>query len=356
MKYILKEEQKERNLTAGDQRLIQLLKDIKKDGGLTSIYKIFQDPKIFIQALYRRDLLDYVDPFDWPWEALSNEIFYYNMNKDPNFYKKIIDRYFSSSIQKIGNDYYVILNYSDILRFFQRSKTIDDEFVSAILSGDFSDLDYFEYDISGYDVYSELNHGEIIVKDKIKLELESRSHLDVTSITPELFDEIMYEQGNEGEIEMTDSAIEKILNDEESIEYLIKNDLEDIESNLRRLGQDCENSMVYKRYRKKLYKLLMDSNIIDDDQVIRIPRPPKFDANFYIEAFKVTKSIEKQIRKHLQMSQLKSKETLFDIGGYRYLVIENLEDTGYLELPNFDDQPEYKDVLSCIEQNVKYYL
>lgn len=360
----LNEQQEKIKLSDGDQKLIQVIKIIEDEDNTDILHSHLGGPGNFINALSRRNLINYINPFKYPWRDMSNNIFPKFIEKDPNFIEKIIDNLQYKDIQKIGNNYYFNIDSYMMASFFYGHKPFDKEELEQILDGNEFAADEFDSEFynTGYSIYQELGRLSKFVDNKIVLELKNRDYLDVTSITPELFDDIMEEQGNEGEIKITDDVIERIMNDQECIEYLINNELEEIEQNLIRLVKHCENSTLWGGHRKKLIDELVRNNIIDDPNLRTFKYKNKY--GFYeapINSYKVTNSIRRTITNFLNDHNDKNYQgysNLFDFSSFRALIIDILHSKfdGGLEQPNFDSESKPKNVLDCIEQSVQDFF
>lgn len=361
--YILLEEENS-SWSSADQTLIQAIKDAEESGDLEFIASSLGGIDKLIKVIDRRNLLGHINPFKYPWRDMSNKIFPIFLEKDPNFIEKIIDNLQYKDIQKIGNNYYLDLDSYKIASLFYGHRPFDKEELEQILDGHEFAADEFDTEFynTGYSIYQELGPLSKFVDDKIILELKNRDYLDVTSITPELFDDIMEEQGNEGEIKITDDVIERIMNDQECIEYLINNELEEIEQNLIRLVKHCENSTLWGGHRKKLFDELVKHNIIDDPNLRTFKYKNKY--GFYeapINSFKVTNSIRRTITNFLNDYKDKNYQSfsnLFDFSSFRAMIIDILHNKfdGGLEQPNFDSESKPKNVLDCIEQSVQDFF
>ena len=163
----------------------------------------------FISIVTKKGLLHLIDPFSSEVENYQNQLFWAFKQNDPSFVWKIVDRYLSD-VTKIGDEYYVDLdNISDLADFYEKDRDLSRETIGNILSGE-HDWDPF-YDVTDNvyrDCYEELNSEyQTVIKQMMTTELFSMKTIDVNYNTPDLFEEISQEQGNEGEVVLSEKQL-----------------------------------------------------------------------------------------------------------------------------------------------------
>ena len=83
--------------------------------------------------------------------------------------------------------------------------------------------------------------------------------------SPELFAEIAEEQGNEGEIKINESVIQRLLDDEDSMRYLINKELDDVRRDLYSLYSMCYQDELESEWYNDIMSAL-EGYVIDDRQ------------------------------------------------------------------------------------------
>jgi hypothetical protein len=324
----------------------------------------------FISVVTKKGLLHLIDPFSPSVSDYQNILLWSFVQNDSSFIWVIVDKYLSD-VTKIGDDYYVdIEDAEELAQFYKKDRDIAESTIENILSGEF-DFDPFS-DVSDNiyrDCYDELKpEHQSVVKQNIKGELMSMGTIDITYRTPELFDEIGKEQGNDSEITLNEEVIDRMLEDNESIEYLINQEMDDIRSELYSLYSGCYTSAWYDEAYDDLWSPLI-GEVIDENKPIdyKIKKSvwnragQREEKEFWARRYKATKCIYNTVNNWLDYYKGNNGEYAENIeyfGSYLRL-LKNLMDYGeadYLRVPSLPDWADSTLVEKCINDSFNDYF
>jgi hypothetical protein len=367
----LKEEQ-EKTLSKNDEKIINLIGSIENgEFEVGYLDKMFGSLDNFINLLKKRNLLEYINPYDSAYEEIQNKLFYEIYFNDNNFVWELVDKFMSDAI-KIGNDYYLQLDEDDLSDFFETSwrNDVSKESIKQILSGEYN-FDFWDLDANEYeDVYDDLvPENKKIVDNVIVSELKNIKKLDVTSKTPSLIDKIALEQGNEGEIQLNDDVISRLMDDDECIEYLIMEEFpDDIKSNLYSLYSSCYSGTLYDEWyddlMNELEGYIIDSRNAEDfsyEKETWDKEGKRIKKTFYARRYKATNCIYDIISGWLYDNKDKNgySQNSLDYFGSIAQVLKDSTEYGSkdkLRVPNLSDYPDHTKVDNCMNENVGDYF
>jgi hypothetical protein len=324
----------------------------------------------FISIVTKKGLLHLIDPFSPSVSDYQNILLWSFVQNDSSFIWAIVDKYLSD-VTKIGDDYYVdIEDAGELAQFYKKDRDIAESTIENILSGEF-DFDPF-YDVSDNvyrDCYDNLKpEHQLVVKQNIKGELMSMGTIDITYRTPDLFDEIGEEQGNDSEITLNEEVIDRMLEDDDSIEYLINQEMDDIRSELYSLYSSCYTSAWYDEAYDDVWSPLI-GEVIDENKPIdyRIKKSVwnrygnREEKEFSARRYKATKCIYNTVNNWLNYYKGNNGEYSENIeyfGSYLGL-LKNLMDYGeadYLRVPSLPDWADSTLVEKCINDSFNDYF
>jgi hypothetical protein len=360
-------------LTKKQKKILNIAQKIE-NGEITHSYinDYFDGFNNFIQIIYDENLINYINPFSSEWENYQNHIFWVICQNNPDYVYEIIEKFLMNDIDKEGNNYYLVIDPDELADLFSTSRSdISEETIASIISGEY-DHDVFFGDIVDdvyRDIYEYLDEkSKNLVKEKIKKELFKIGELDVTHITPTLFDEILTkQQGSNGKIETLDrEVIDSLINDDESLEYLIKDVFDEIRFDLTSIYHGCYSSELSDSW----YEDIMDSLtgfIIDNDErksfsykKMVINKDGKSESRtFYRDKYLVNSCAKRIVLDWLDENKNHTGGYTIEYYGGILQVLKNLIYDGvydHLRVPRLDDYPDYRKTIKCVNENIGSYF
>ena len=266
---VLHEEEEEKKKSRANEKLMKIIDNLNnREIDFSEVERLFGSIERFTGLLRDRNLINLIDPFNRNFEDIQNLLLYEFVKIDPS-YVGVISETLLSDITKIGDDYYLDADYSELSDLFRTTRSdIGDERIEKILSGEYDPYEYGgDYTDDEYrDVYGSLDHyAKSVVDEFIVNELKAMEILKFSQYKrlPELFTEIAEEQGSEGEIKLTDEVITLLMTDEECIEYLINKELDDVRSNLNTIYSSCYGDTLVDEWYNSLWGVL-EGEVVDD--------------------------------------------------------------------------------------------
>jgi hypothetical protein len=300
---------------------------------------------------------------------MQNSLFYAFYLNNRNFIWNIVDN-FLSDVTKIDGEYYLDIEPSDLAGFFRTGRgDISEDAIASIISGEHN-LDFWDVTDDEYgDVYENLKtEHKNTVDDKVRSELGNYDTLSIGYRTPELFDVIAEEQGTEGKINIDDSVINRLISDEQSMRYLINQELDDVRRELYNLYSMCYQDALQDEWYDSIMSEL-EGYVIDDRQFDDYTyKKETWDKNgnritktMYGKRYKATKSIYNIVTEWLDENKDKDgyNSNTIEYFGSLEGVLKDLVDYGsreQLRVPRLDDYPDYRKVQRCINENFTSYF
>jgi hypothetical protein len=253
-----------------------------------NVPKYFNDYETFFAILKKRGLMSEVDPKNaagsehWQNEYL---LWLYNNDKE-NYYNWILELLGNEVTIENGIPYLEINDRSDLAKLFCDSNRNDlsKETIFSILRGD-GDTWESHWDTTNdvyEDVIKELNPKNLnSLYERIIYELKDEE----VSPETELLELIADEQGHPEYVIVTNENIVRIVDDEETMKYLLKEDLSDLSSDLYTVHSNSYNSA----YENEVYDSIMSElkEYFDIDKAQWIYKPHPYKKETTIEYFKV---------------------------------------------------------------------
>jgi hypothetical protein len=367
-------EEEDKKVSKVDETLLKVIEKFESgEMGFEMVEKLFGSLDRFISIISKRGLLHDIDPFNRNFEDIQNRLFYAFYKSDPNFIHKIVEQYLSDT-QKIGDDYYLDADHSELADLFRTSRNdISEESIEKILSGEYDPYEYGGYDSDNEyrDVYDNLDHyAKSVVDEFIVNELKAMGTLKFSTYKrmPEFFEEIAEEQGTKEEIKLTDEVIVTIMKDKDCLEYLINKELDEVSSNLNTIYSSCYGDTLVDEWYDSLWGAL-EGDVVDSRQgedyqyqkPVWLKDGKRGTKTAYGKRFKVTKCLFKLINGWLEENKNRngfSENTIEYFGGYLKLMKDAMENgpMDLIRVPRLDDYPDFRKVEKCMNSNVESYF
>ena len=214
-------------------------------GDIDHLIDMFESMENILKFFHKKDLLQYIDPFDTDVEDYQLEILNYLLNVvNDNKTLEYCVAQLSDVISEDGVYYIRVRDREDFAELFYGGgrDTSAREVAKAVLG---EDNDMFERwgdttDDIYIDVVEELNPENIQILKKHILDVLTNWKIEVNDNTPDFFHD---EVGIDGNFYVTPANVGEIISNEELFMYLINNDyLENLESDLSSIHSNAYNS------------------------------------------------------------------------------------------------------------------
>ena len=213
-------------------------------GDIDHLVDMFDNMENVLRFFYKKDLLQYIDPFDSDVEDYQFEILNYLLNVVND--KKTLDYCVAqlSDIIPTDDGYYIrVRDREDFAELFYGGgrDTSARDVAKAVLGEDNDMFDrYWNTTDDVYrDVVEELNPENIERLKQYMLSVLTNWKIEVDDETPDLFNNY----SEDGIFYLTPENVGDVIGDKESFMYLIDNDyLDDLESELSNLHSNAYNS------------------------------------------------------------------------------------------------------------------
>ena len=367
-------EQEEPKKSSRDETLLSVINDLNNG----DVDKEFLDNFIggvdnFISLIKKKGWIHLIDPFSEVVEDIQNSLLYSFYKSDPNFIYEIVDHYLSD-IQKVGDDYYYDADYSELANMFQTgSRDISEKTIEEILSGNYDVYSYGGYDSDDEyrDVYDNLDHySKSVVDEFIVNELKAMEVLkfSVYKRAPESSQDIAEEHGSEDALTLTDEVITSLMTDDESLDYLINKELDEVRSNLNMIFSSCYGDGLTDSWYKNLWGVLegivVDSK--DGEEYSYQKNVWQKDGTrgtkmAYGKRYKVTKCVYNVVKSWLETNKDRdgySDNTIEYFGSYTNLIKECMEygPMDWLRVPHLAEWPDNREFEKCMNNSVESYF
>ena len=371
---VLHEEEEEKKKSRANEKLMKIIDNLNnREIDFSEVERLFGSIERFTGLLRDRNLINLIDPFNRDFGDFQNLLLYEFVKIDPS-YVGVIAETLLSDITKIGDDYYLDADYSELADLFRATRSdIRYEMIEKILSGEYDIYEYGGYDTDDEyrDVYDNLDHyAKSVVDEFIVNELKSMQTLKFSQYkrTPDLFEEISEEQGTEGEIQLSDEVVVRLMSDKECLEYLINKELDEVRSNLNRIYSSCYGDTLVSEWYDSLWGALEGEVVDSKDGEDYSYTKNVWEKNgtrgakkVYGRRYKVTKCLFNLIVGWLDVNKNKNsfdENTIEYFGGYIKLMKDAMEygPMSDLRVPRLDDYSDWRKVNKCINDNVESYF
>jgi hypothetical protein len=213
-------------------------------GDIDHLIDMFDSMENILRFFHKKDLLEYIDPFDSDVEDYQLEILNYLLNVLND--KKTLDYCVAQLSDVIPTDdgYYIKVrdreDFADLFYGGGRDTSAKDV-AKAVLGEDDDIFDRWgnTTDDIYRDVIEELNPANIELLKKHMLDILTNWKIEIDDETPDLFNNY----SEDGVFYLTPENVGDVIGDEESFMYLINNDyLGDLESELYGVHSNAYNS------------------------------------------------------------------------------------------------------------------
>lgn len=227
----------------------------KFNNGDLDVKQYFNDYETFFSILKKRGLMSEIDPNNaTDGEEWQNEYLIWLYHNDKEAFYKWVLSLLNDVIIKDGVVYLDVDDRSELSKLFcnRGRNDISRDTIESILSGESDWEPYYDTTDNVYrDVVEELNDDNLKrLKEYIVENLEGKG------IDPEtdILSEIAEEQGNSEQAYITFENITKVIDSEETMNYLFETELEDLKSELYSIHSNSYNSA----YENEVWKSVMN--------------------------------------------------------------------------------------------------
>jgi hypothetical protein len=361
----LYESENKPELTNRQKKILNILKNVE-DGEIDYDYLGHAVGGVlkFIDLLDKENLINYLDPMNVVWSDYENYLLYKKVESDSSYIWEVISNL--SDITKIGDMLYFDTDGEELSELFETYRgDISQNTIEEIINGE-HDMNLWDTTDDEYrDVYLELTpENKKLVDDRIRKDLIMEETLRAAT---SLLQEIAEEQGRET-VMLDDEIITRILDDEDTMVFLINKELDDVRHDLYSIHSSCYSGILSDEWYDDIMSELT-GEVID---------------NSTFEEYKYTKNIHnKNSGRHeprtVYSRRYPAKECVFHL--VREWIYENKESTynddsisyhgSYFQLmksamdngmrsklrtPNLDSYPDYNQMTKCINGFIDEYF
>jgi len=289
--------------------------------GIDEVLPYFNDDfRTLLKYLDWGNALEYLQLDDYEY---NND--YYNYLLENGYEEKVLNTIISSmgSVSHDGTDYfYEVRDLDDLSKFFRDSgrDISPQEIAKSVLNGDFWEpFSFYRNDIDLMrNVYDELNEENkqllrSVIVEKYGEVLIGIPSEDVTDVIERIGTE---DDNGDYEFHITNENVMDLFSDDDTMNYLFKNYLDDIESELFSLYSNSYNTAYQDEYYDKVWDEL-NGTFLDVDAV---PIEFKY-GNSYRTKLKITNTLPRLIKRYLNEDYCSDIDSL---GDYWYLVKEGI--------------------------------
>jgi hypothetical protein len=227
----------------------------KFNNGDLDVKQYFNDYETFFNILKKRGLMGEIDPKDaTDGEEWQNEYLIWLYHNDKDAFNKWVLSLVNDVVYKDGIYYLDVDDRSELCKLFCDGgrNDISRDTIESILSGESDWEPYWDTTDNVYrDVVEELNEDNLKRLNEYVV-----SSLEGIGIEPEteILSEIAEEQGNPEVAYVTLENVAKVINSEETMDYLFKDELSDLKSELYSIHNNSYNSA----YENEIWKSVMN--------------------------------------------------------------------------------------------------
>ena len=215
----------------------------KFNNGDLDVKQYFNDYETFFNILKKRGLMSEIDPNNaTDGEEWQNEYLIWLYNNDKDAFNKWVLSLVNDVVYKDGVYYLDVDDRSELSKLFCDGgrNDISRDTIESILSGESDWEPYWDTTDNVYrDVVEELNEDNLKRLNEYVV-----SSLEGIGIEPEteILSEIAEEQGNPEVAYVTLENVAKVINSEETMDYLFKDELSDLKSELYSIHSGAYNN------------------------------------------------------------------------------------------------------------------
>jgi len=323
----------------------------------------------FINIISKKGWLHLINPFADGAKDIQNSLFYSFYKNDKNFVWRIVDNYLSD-VTKIGDDYYYDTNSEELSEYFYEGRRgVSQSIIESILNFDYDGSWYGDLTDDEYgDVYSNLTpENKELVDQEIIKELKSMTQINNGYKSSKLINTLANEQGHEEYVEFDDEIITQLIQDEDSLKYLINQKLDDVRGNLYNIYSMCYNDTLIDDWHDDIMNELVGF-VIDDKKTEEYKYQKsgwdrdnqRMTKTMYGKRYKATKAIYDNVVIWLENNNKHNgsyDDTIENLGSFYYLMKDLINDGDVEQLRiSLSEYPDYRKIHNCINDNVTSYF
>jgi len=327
--------------------LQELIDDLHDGGDLAKTF--FGDFQTFFAVLNKRGLLDQIDIED---SEIQNEYLLFIKKYNPKKFNEFLtEKLTDLEIDEDGRVFLDLSDQSDLAELFCDSSRngLSRSMVEEILNGEFDNWFDYTTDSVYNDVISELNpKNHKILADYIVNTLEN------TQISPEteVLSEIANEQGHPDYVTVDSSVVETILDDKETMEYLLLEELQDLNNNLDSIHSNAYSSAYESGSIDSIWSELQEY-VEGKGQFYSVPHRFKKDTVTQRFTIPVASNFHGIIEDYLRDKANRGNRGLLEYyGSYISLLADNLD----CLTVHGPDYPDYREIKNNINEIFTDYL
>ncbi len=213
------------------------------------------------------------------------------------------------------------------------------------------------------DVYLELNpESKKLVDDRIRKDLTEKGALDINS---KLLEKIGLEQGR-GYVTLDDNIITRILEDEETMVYLINKELDDIRQDLYNVYSHCYSGILSDNWYGDIMSALVDE-VIDNTTFEEYTYQKQImgktgyeKRTVYARRYPVTNCVYDLVKKWIYeyKDSTWNDDTINYHGDYTNLLNASYSSglMSEIRVPHLDEYPDYSQMTKCVNEGIGDYF
>lgn len=324
------------------------------NGDFEEMKPFFGDFERALNFIKKKGYVHLIDPFQIPDEDKNEVIHFFLSEKDlrDDIFTKLVETL--NDVVEENGQYYLILDSLDELADLFKSYSRDvspHDIAQGVLGEDYYEPYYDTTDDVFRDVVEELNpENKNYLKNKI-LEILKDAEIEINGKASGEMELIASEQGHDDYMEVNSENIGRIFDDRETMKYLLKYELDDINSSLYSIHSQAYNDA----YTSELYDKVWDElyNFIDSDTKVENYKW----GNKHRFKLKITNHIFNVI--YQWFSDYKKYTDDFEYyGSYIRIIKQLIDEMGTYEYLSFriPDYPSYRDVGKKINEYFGEYI
>jgi hypothetical protein len=362
----LNEEESKPNMEERLVNIIRRLEDGDDDDSLTidMVDKFFGSVQNFINILDKKELIQHLNPLNVVWDDYQNYLLYKKVESDPSYVWTVVDSL--SDIVKIGDIYYFDTSGEELSGFFNTNRNdISQESIERIIEGNYELGSWDATDDEYRDVYEQLKpENKKLVDVRIREELTEKGALDIES---KLLEKIGLEQGR-GYVTLDDNIITRILQDDETMRYVINRELDDVRSDLYSTYLGCYEGVMtdswYGDIMSELVGEVIDNTTFEEysfkRNVYNKQTGKSEQRTKYARRYPVTDCVFSLVKDWIYeyKDSTWSDDAINYHGSYSSLLGAAMNSglRSELRVPHLDDYADYNQVSRCVNENIGDYF
>ena len=352
-------------LSKKQQKIINILNYIERGELETDdLERLFGSVKEFIDVVIENNLIGELDLTNVVYDDYQNYLLYKKVESDPSYVWTVVDSL--SDIVKIGDIYYFDTSGEELSGFFSTGRNdISQESIERIIEGNYELGSWDATDDEYRDVYEQLKpENKKLVDVRIREELTEKGALDIES---KLLEKIGLEQGR-GYVTLDDNIITRILEDDETMRYVINRELDDVRSDLYSTYLGCYEGVLtdswYGDIMSELVGEIIDNTTFEEysfkRNVYNKQTGKSEQRTKYARRYPVTDCVFSLVKDWIYeyKDSAGNDDTINYHGSYSSLLGAAIRSglRSQLRLPHLDDYADYYQVSRCVNENIGDYF